>query len=533
VNPISTDGVYQANVASSANQAAWAAAGVTVPTQVVGTIAPAGVNGAPRNAYNTDWSNIAPRIGFAYALNPKTVVRGGWGLFYGGGLEGGSPIGYQQTTNYLNSTDGGANANLGGATPGALTASPYGVGTPFPATATYPLGLQPPVGIEGLPLAGVGNGNLQVDSPLRKIPRTQDWTLGFERELPDQMALDVHFHGNYGSRFRATQWTNGTVSYAQLQYAVSPGSSVFSQLLPNPYYNVPSMSFPGGCGQSPTIPALALILQWSQYCGFNSAPPVGIYNAPIGKNWYNALEVKLSKHTSHGLTFNLAYTYSKNMDGSGYQNGYPYQDANEVHYISEFDRTHVLAITGVYELPVGRGRTFLSGMPKYADYAIGGWMLGWNFGAQSGSPIGLSQGFIYLCPLASPKHHTVAQWLNPNLTNPSCYASAPSIGGTGYTYVTTPSYSNAVRTYTVPNLDLSLQKTFKVTERISFSLRGEAFNSLNSVLLGGPDTTPTDGAAAPVYNAVTNHTYWSGFGAVGPNQDNTPRNLRVSGRINF
>jgi hypothetical protein len=193
----------------------------------------------------------------------------------------------------------------------------------------------------------------------------------------------------------------------------------------------------------------------------------------------------------------------------------------------------VLAITGVYELPVGRGRTFLSGMPKYADYAIGGWMLGWNFGAQSGSPIGLSQGFIYLCPLASPKHHTVAQWLNPNLTNPSCYASAPSIGGTGYTYVTTPSYSNAVRTYTVPNLDLSLQKTFKVTERISFSLRGEAFNSLNSVLLGGPDTTPTDGAAAPVYNAVTNHTYWSGFGAVGPNQDNTPRNLRVSGRINF
>jgi hypothetical protein len=533
VNPISTDGVYQANVASSANQAAWAAAGVTVPTQVVGTIAPAGVNGAPRNAYDTDWSNIAPRIGFAYALNPKTVVRGGWGLFYGGGLEGGSPIGYQQTTNYLNSTDGGANANLGGAAPGALTGSPYGVGTPFPATATYPLGLQPPVGIEGLPLAGVGNGGLQVDSPLRKIPRTQDWTLGFERELPDQMALDVHFHGNYGSRFRATQWTNGTVSYAQLQYAVSPGSSVFSQLLPNPYYNVPSMSFPGGCGQSPTIPALALILQWSQYCGFNSAPPVGIYNAPIGKNWYNALEVKLSKHTSHGLTFNLAYTYSKNMDGSGYQNGYPYQDANEVHYISEFDRTHVLAITGVYELPVGRGRTFLSGMPKYADYAIGGWMLGWNFGAQSGSPIGLSQGFIYLCPLASPKHHTVAQWLNPNLTNPSCYASAPSIGGTGYTYVTTPSYSNAVRTYTVPNLDLSLQKTFKVTERISFSLRGEAFNSLNSVLLGGPDTTPTDGAAAPVYNAVTNHTYWSGFGAVGPNQDNTPRNLRVSGRINF
>jgi hypothetical protein len=501
--------------------------------QVLGTIQPASVNGQPRNAYNTDWDNIAPRVGFAFALNPKTVIRGGWGLFYGGGLEGGSPIGYQQTTSYLDSTDGGADPNQGLAGVGTPSNGPYGNGTPFPPSAAYPLGLQPPVGLEGLPLAGVGSGGLQVDSPLRKIPRTQAMTFGFERELPSQTALDVHFAGNYASRLRATLWYNGTVTYPELQYAVSPGANNYSQLLPNPYYGVFSESFPGGCGQSPTIPRLALLLQWSQYCGFNSAPPVGIYNDPIGKNWYNALEVKLNKHTSHGLTLNLAYTYSKTMDGSGYQNGYPYQDANEVHYISQFDRTHMLAVTGVYELPVGRGKMFLAGAPRPVDYALGGWTLGWNFGASSGTPIQLSQGFNYLCPLASPNGTSVSQWLNPNLTNPSCYESAPPIGGTGYTYVTTPSYSNAVRTYTVPNLDLSLQKSFKVTERVSFSLRGEAFNSLNSVLLGGPDTTPTDGAAAPVCNQTTKHCYWSGFGAVSPNQNNTPRNLRVSGRITF
>ena len=375
---------------------------------------------------------------------------------------------------------------------------------------------------------------LQVDSPLRKIPRTQSFTFGFERELPSQMALDIHFAGNYASRLRATLWNNGTLTYPELQYAVSPGASNYSQLLPNPYYGVASMSFPGGCGQSQTIQALALLLPWSQYCGTGGgAPPVGIYNDPIGKNWYNALEVKVNKHTSHGLTFNLAYTYSKTMDGSGYQNGYPYQDANEVHYISKFDETHVLAVTGVYEVPVGKGRTFLAGAPRPVDYALGGWMLGWNFSAQSGTPIGLNQGFNYLCSLAPPHGTSVAQWLNPNLTNSSCFSSAPSIGGTGYTYVTTPSNSTAVRTYTVPNLDLSLQKSFKITERVSFSLRGEAFNSLNSVLLGGPDTTPTDGAAAMVCNQSTKHCYWSGFGAVGPNQDNTPRNLRVSGRITF
>jgi len=533
VNPITTDGVYQANIASAANQAAWAAAGVTVPTQVLGTIAPAGINGAPRSAYNTDWSNIAPRFGFAFAYNPKTVVRGGWGLFYGGGLEGGSPIGYQQTTSYLASTDGGADANQGGAAPGSLSTGPYGQGTPFPATATYPLGLQPPVGVEGLPLAGVGSGGLQVDSPLRKIPRTQAMSLGIQRELPSQMALDVHFAGNYSSRLRATLWDNGSVTFPELQYAISPGASNYSQLLPNPYYNVPSMSFPGGCGQSPTIPLLALALQWSQYCGFQSAPPVGIYNAPIGKNWYNALEVKLNKHTTHGLNFQVAYTYSKTMDGSGYQNGYPYQDANEVHWISKFDLTHNLSVAGVYQIPVGKGRTFLSTAPKIVDYAAGGWMLGWNFSAQSGTPVGLDSGVTYLCPLRSPQGTSVAHWLNPALANSDCWRPAPPIGGTGYTYNTTPSNTTAVRSYTVPDLDLSLQKTFKITERFSFALRGEAFNSLNSVLLGGPDNNPGDGPPSLVQNGTTNRYYWSGFGVVTPAQQNNPRNLRVSGRITF
>lgn len=537
VNPITNDGIYQANVSNAANLAAWKAAGINTSamTQVLGTIAPAGINGAPRSAYNTDWSNIAPRVGFAFAVNPKTVVRGGWGFFYGGGLEGGSPIGYQQTTSYLASTDGSVDPNQGGAAVGAPSAGPYGLGTPFPATSAYPLGLQPPVGVQGLALAGVGSGGLQVDSPLRKIPRTQITSFGVQRALPANIALDLHFAANYTSRLRATLWDNGTISYAQLQYALAPGSSVYSQLLPNPYYGVFSMSFPGGCGQSSTIPALALLLPWSQYCGYNSAPPVGIYNDPIGKNWYNALESKLTKRTSHGLTLNLAYTYSKNMDGSGYQNGYPYQDANEVHWISQFDRTHVLAVTGVYDIPVGRGRMLLSSAPRPVDYALGGWSLGWSFGAQSGTPLNVNNGFNYSCPFAPTNGTSVAHWLNENIASPTsnCYTSVSHIGGSGYTYNTTPSYITEIRNYTVPNLDLSLQKSFQITERISFSFRGEAFNSLNSVLLGGPDTTPTDGTAGAVYNSITKKYYWTGFGTVSPTQDNFPRNLRISGRIIF
>jgi hypothetical protein len=537
VNPLSNDGLYQANVANAANIAAWTAAGITVPKQVLGNIVLAGHNGQPRNAYDTDWKNIAPRIGFAFAVNPKTVFRGGWGYMYGNGLEGGSPIGFQQTTNYVISADANADPVQGGAAVGATSAGPYGAGTPFPASPLYPLGLQPPVGQAGITLAGVGSGGLAVDSPKRLIPRTQVMSFGFQHEFPGQMTLDTRFAANYASHLRALLWYNGSISYSQLQYALySPG--VYSQQVPNPYYQVAAMSFPGGCGTSPTISALALLLPWSQYCGFQSAPPVGIYNDPIGRNWYNGMETKLTKRTTHGLEFNVAYTWSKNITGDGYQNGYPYQDANQIHWISGYDRTHVLAMTGVYDVPVGKGRSLMSAAPRALDYALGGWTLGWTFAAQSGTPVGLNQGYNYTCQTFAPPNGTsVAQWFNPQADftgNPNtCASLTPHIGGTGYTYNTTPAQTPTVRNPTVPNLDLSLEKKFRVTERVNFELRGEAFNAMNSALLQGPDTNPSDGPASVFYNTTTKHGYWHGFGTVGPTQQNFPRNLRVSGKIIF
>jgi len=535
VNPVGVDGVYQANVANAGNVAAWKAAGFTVPSQVLGDIVQAGVKGQPRNAYDTDWKNIAPRFGFAFALNPTTVFRGGWGYMYSAGLEGGAPIGYQQTTNYLESTDAGADPVQGGAAPGAVSAGPYGLGTPFPATAAYPLGLLPPVGAAGVALAGVGSGGLAVDNPKRLIPRTQVASFGVQHEFPGKFVLDARWAANYAGRLRALLWYNGTITYPELQYALAQGSDVYSKELPNPYYGVFSESFPGGCGQSPTIPALALALPFSQYCGFQSAPPVGEYNGAVGRNWYNGLETKLTKRTSHGLTFNVAYTWSKIINGDGYQNGYPYQDANEIHWISQYDRTHVFTMTGVYDLPVGQGRTFLSTAPRALDYALGGWTVGWTFAAQSGTPVGLNQGYDYSCRTFAPPNGTrTSEWFNPlaNTIVPagetSCASAVPHIGGTGFTYNLTPDHTSQVRNPTVPNLDLSLEKNFKVTERVRFQLRGEAFNAFNSALMGGPDTSPGDLPGSLFYNQTTQHSYWTGFGNISPNQQNLPRNLRVS-----
>jgi hypothetical protein len=533
VNPVTNDGVYQANVANPGNDAAWAAAGINVASlaTVLGGPVYAGHNGQPRNAYNTDYSNIAPRVGFSFALNPKTVFRGGWGLMYSAGLEGGSPVGYQQSTPYIASADG-FNPQQGGAAPlSAPSAAPYGAGAPFPASTEFPLGLTPPVGANAGLLTNLGQGAQSFDFPQRKIPRTQVMSFGFQHELPGSMVLDARWAANYASRLRTFLWLNGTLTYPQLQYALNSPDNL-SQLVPNPYYQVSAASAPGGCGTFPQVEALALLLPYTQYCSGNGSSLLGQYNAALGRNWYNGMEVKLTKRTTHGLEFNVAYTWSKNINGDGYQNGYPFQDASQIHWISQYDRTNVFAVTGVYELPVGRGRSFLATAPRPVDYAIGGWTIGWVFAAQSGTPVSIDNSDDnYTCNNWVPSAgSSVAHWINPNEL--SCGVPVPKIGGTGYTYNTSPSLITTVRNPTVPNLDLSLQKSFKVTERVSFSLRGEAFNSLNSVLLGGPNTSVSAGPPTLV-QGTAGHSYWSGFGTVSPNQQNFPRNLRVSGKIIF
>jgi len=166
--------------------------------------------------------------------------------------------------------------------------------------------------------------------------------------------------------------------------------------------------------------------------------------------------------------------------------------------------------------------------------------VGWTFAAQSGTPVGLNQGYDYSCRTFAPPNGTrTSEWFNPlaNTIVPagetSCASAVPHIGGTGFTYNLTPDHTSQVRNPTVPNLDLSLEKNFKVTERVRFQLRGEAFNAFNSALMGGPDTSPGDLPGSLFYNQTTKHSYWTGFGTISPNQQNFPRNLRVSGKIIF
>jgi hypothetical protein len=513
VNPITNNSTYQANVANGGNVAAWTAAGVDVSSlqQVLGGIQFSGVNGQSRDAYNTDWSNVGPRFGFAFAVNPKTVIRGGWGLMYSFGLEGGSSVGAYQSTNYTASIDGGNTP-----TNYFQTGSPYSTGLNAPTGNS--LGLE----------TNLGNGGVQVDFPNRKIPMENIVSLGLQRELPGGFVLDARYAGNFSSRLRTFLWINGTTTRAEQMMAVQ-NPQIWAQQVPNPYYGVPGMSGPGQCGTGTTVEAIALLTPLSQYCSPGGVGLVGQYNAPLGRNWYDGLEVKLNRHVyggaGRGLSMQLAYTYSKTMNGDGYQNGWPYQDPFQEHWIASTDRTNVLSVTSVWDLPVGRGGLLFRNPARPVGLLINNWTLSGVFNAQSGTPVGVNTGWYYTCPGVSyrPKAGTSVgrgSWFSGDA---SCWAGIPQWGLSNLF-----GYTTAVRNPTIPSLDLSLQKTTPIRENLTFQLRLDAFNAMNSVLFGGPDTNPGDGPAS--YSPTSG---WSGFGTVGAQQQNFPRILQVSGKISF
>jgi hypothetical protein len=530
VNPVSSDTNYMANIANASNIAAWQAAGITPPTQVLGGQLFPGVGGQSRDAYYTDWSNVGPRIGFAYAINSKTVARGGWGLVYQGGLEGGSNGGFAETTPYVSSPNGGV-------TPSTSFQS----GSPYAGVT-----LQVPQGSSQGLLTNIGNSGLAFDFPQRKLPLGEVFSFGFQRELPGRFVVDARYAANYSYRNRTFVWlTAANTSLAEWKAAIA-NPNVFIAQVPNPYYNVAAAEQGGsGCGAYPTIWALDLLQPLSQFCYGGGPDLVGQYNKPIGRNWYNGLEVKVNRHiygSSRGLFIQSAYTWSKTINGDGYPFGWPFQGSaaavpggistNQQHIISAQDRDQILSVTPVWDLPFGKGSQFLSNPPAIAGIFINGWTLSSVIQIQSGQPVGLNNGWTDSCPLSQLRPTGgagVGQWLrNDQTTINNCWSRIPNVEGYTWGLQTLPTQDSAVRQPSVPDIDLSLIKTTPIREGINLTLRVDAFNSFNSPQFGGPDNTPGDGP--PVY---TPGSGWSGFGTIGPQQYNFPRILKVSGKITF
>jgi hypothetical protein len=217
------------------------------------------------------------------------------------------------------------------------------------------------------------------------------------------------------------------------------------------------------------------------------------------------------KRFSLGYTLNVAYTFSKSLDATSFLNP---SDPTPWYGISTADRPHRLVISGIWELPFGRGKAFASHVPKLVDYAIGGWQLGTVISRQSGDA--LTWGNIIFTgdgkDIVLPKdQRSVDRWFNPNA---------------GFNRIASQQLASNLRTFPLRfgNIrgdgqalwNFSAIKYFPITETVRFELRADCFNALNHPNLNDPNVTATS----------------STFGAVTA-QDGFAREFQVAARIRF
>lgn len=426
-----------------------------------------GADGNGRSQYTGDWNNLAPRLGFAYQVDEKTVIRGAFAQLFGPstlsaqGTVG--PYGFRVETPWVASLDGITPLNL--------------LSNPFPA------GFQPVPGSSQGALTAIGSN---LDAPLANTntPYTLQYNLTVQRELPGAVLLEAAYVGNRGRQLSRGGEGGFTLNQVNPQF-LSLGNQL-NQLVPNPFFGQ------GGSGvvANAQVSRAQLLRPYPQ---FGAIYPLFSQGATSD---YNALQVTFSKRLSKGILFEGNYTWAKAMDqGTSYQDSYNALGSRGVSSVHVPQR---LVFSGVYELPFGRGRHFGNGMSRWMDLFAGGWQVNGIWTAQSGSTLGIgatNQSGLFTEAIrannngrsaaqSGDAHGRLDRWFDTTVfSQPAAF----TLGNMG------PLVAD-LRGHHINNLDASIFKVFRITEKIRLQFRGEAFNSLNRVRFGNPNTTVTAGA---------------------------------------
>ena len=304
----------------------------------------AGVDGSSR-LYETPKNTFLPRFGFAYQMNPKTVIRGGAGLFAGflGQRRGDVfPNGWSQTTTV------GTTINAFGA--------------PVPRSWDDALLTTPilePVGNANGRQQGLGqaidffNQNPSVSKQLR-------WQIGFQRELPGGFVVEAAYVGNYGYDIEIIRNINALPN----QYlntdnsrtaAMNANNTFLTGSVANPFAGL----LPGTSFNNSTIARSQLLRPYPQFGDIRTTNN-------DGKSWYHSAQVGLQKRFSKGYTLGVSYTYSHWMQATEYLNA---ADAQPTKMISDLDVPHRLSVSGILELPVREGPALPVGRERLPERA--------------------------------------------------------------------------------------------------------------------------------------------------------------------
>jgi len=443
--------------------------GSTVPGELVFA------NSSSRAVYNPQYTNFAPRIGLAYQLTNKLVMRAGFGMFYVEAMELSPPNdGYSQATPYVGTVDGITPVNT--------------LSNPFPSGYIVP----PGNALGGLQDVGVSTTAVE---HYRPTPYVEQWMYGLQYALTSNDKIDVTYVGNHGVKLPF-----GGVPANQLPTADYAQGTALLKSVTNPFYGHITSS---GCGlNNPTVPAGQLELPFPEYCGVNDDQLPGSFST------YNAAEITFSHRWAQALQLGVSYTISKFIDndsGPGdWANVGSSEDRNAYDRMAEKsldgnDIPQSLVVNYVYQLPVGHGKHFASNLHGIGDAILGGWQVSGITTAKSGFPLSITEAAPSTSNLwgANQRPNLIG---NPHISNPSisewfninAFATAAP-----YTFGDVPRYMPNLRAPGFKDWDLGIEKWWHWKERLRIQFRCEMYNAFNNVDFYAPNQSynpaPTSG----------------------------------------
>jgi hypothetical protein len=438
------------------------------------------VNGNGRGNFDFVPNQVGPRLGLAWQVTPKTVVRGGYGHLYSASYVSATvadvPYGFDSETPWITSLDG--------ITPLNRLSNPY------------PTGILPSLGASRGLMSAVGQGFRAKEYPTPNS-WTQQWNVTIQRALPGALFLEL---GTIGARGRGMPFTY-YVNELDPKYQ-SLGSKL-AQLVPNPFYGIVS----DGIFSSPTVSQGQLLRPFPQFTDLTDAQNIG------SDTWYNALQTTVKKRLGHGVQFEASYVWSKSIDrGEGSPQSHYRMDVERS--VSSRDTPHRFVASYLYELPFGKGRYFLHQLPNVVESIVGGWQFNGITTIQSGTALSIT---------ASNTTGTFGQTEYANNNGKSGALSGRAQDRLNrwfdtsvfsqpdpYTFGNVSPRIADIRGHYINNFDLSLFKEFHpVREWLTMQFRAEALNAFNRVQFANPNTTVTS----------------SSFGRVTA-QANTPRQVQ-------
>jgi hypothetical protein len=522
------------NLDLSSAQAALQAYGVSFPSseELLGTTVfpTSGKRSVP--TYRKD---VGPRLGFAYQLDSKTVVRGGAGVYFG--MSPATNFQYPGTAFRKTATMFFTNDNF-------VTQSAT-LENPFPGGFTGPQGTQ----YGSLANWGYVNNN-DLGTTAARDANIYQWNLGLQRELPSQIVLGVDYSANRSTHLPwagtnnrdfipsallakisaavtptdTSCQTDNCVSNFLQTYVANPFSPMFSApCTPSP--SAPCFNEPDSNYGQPTIPLGNLLNSYPQFAGDFEGLML-----EEASSWYNAMQIRFQKRTTHHISFDGSYTVSKSTDDSSagrnnwvgaLANGTVQQldRLNLEHSIGANDTPQRLAAAVIVDMPVGRNQWIGGNMNRALDAAVGGWSIATMITEQSGQPMAMgmasarlangSQRPNVVCPQLKTglsMNDVALNWQNNSTAinngqpppapffNSSCFAD-PGDQNPG----NAPRYFSGLRVDGIHNVDLNLYKSFVPKEGMKLDVRAEMFNFTNHPRFGQPNS----GVGDPAFGTIS------------------------------